>query len=164
MPRIRTQLAIQATPELLTRVKGAATARGQTVTRLLIDWIEAGLAGDLPAHGGGSDLAERITALEAAVADLRRPASPERVIVAPFEGEALPQRRLTPAEAAGLLTTSEVGKALGLASESAMTNWIRREAAKRGGSAVGAIYRGYRLRGSGLLPGGQKGVWLWELV
>jgi hypothetical protein len=78
MPRIRTQLAIQATPELLARVKGAATARGQTVTRLLIDWIEAGLAGDLPAPAAGPDLLARVEALEAAVSDLQRPASPER--------------------------------------------------------------------------------------
>ncbi len=91
-------------------------------------------------------------------------ASPERVIPAPPAGDPLPlpERRLTPAEAAGLLTTPEVGKALGLSSDSALTNWIAREASKRGGSAVGGIYRGHRLRGKGLLPGGQKPGWLWE--
>ena len=172
MPRIRTQLAIQAPPDLLTRVKAAATARGQTVTRLLIDWIEVGLAGDLPAPAARPDLLARVEALEAAMAlmqALPRPshqsilaAPTEPVSVAPFEGDALPDRRLTPAEAVGLLTTPEVADALGLASGSAMTNWIRREAAKRGGSAVGGIYRGYRLRGNGLLPGGQKAGWLWE--
>lgn len=92
------------------------------------------------------------------------PPSPERVRVAALPGDALPQRRLTPAEAAGLLTTPEVGEALGLASDSALTNWIAREASKRGGSAVGGIYRGHRLRGKGLLPGGQKPGWLWEPV
>ena len=91
------------------------------------------------------------------------PASPERVNPAPLPGDALPQRRLTPAEAAGLLTTPQVGDALGLSSDSALTNWIRREADKRG-SAVGGIYRGHRLRGKGLLPGGQKPGWLWEPV
>jgi hypothetical protein len=91
-------------------------------------------------------------------------ASPERVSPPAQPGEPLPlpQRRLTPAEAAGLLTTPEVGKALGLSSDSALTNWIAREASKRGGSAVGGIYRGHRLRGKGLLPGGQKPGWLWE--
>jgi hypothetical protein len=93
-------------------------------------------------------------------------ASPERVIPPPRTGNPLPlpERRLTPAEAAGLLTTPEVGKALGLSSDSALTNWIAREASKRGGSAVGGIYRGHRLRGKGLLPGGQKPGWLWEPV
>jgi hypothetical protein len=91
-------------------------------------------------------------------------ASPERVNLPAQLGEPapLPERRLTPAEAAGLLTTPEVGKALGLSSDSALTNWIAREASKRGGSAVGGIYRGHRLRGKGLLPGGQKPGWLWE--
>jgi plasmid stability protein len=93
-------------------------------------------------------------------------ASPERVSLQAQPGEPLPlpERRLTPAEAAGLLTTPEVGKALGLSSDSALTNWIAREASKRGGSAVGGIYRGHRLRGKGLLPGGQKPGWLWEPV
>jgi hypothetical protein len=93
-------------------------------------------------------------------------ASPERVSPPAQPGEPLPlpERRLTPAEAAGLLTTPEVGKALGLSSDSALTNWIAREASKRGGSAVGGIYRGHRLRGKALLPGGQKPGWLWELA
>jgi hypothetical protein len=78
-------------------------------------------------------------------------------------GEPLPERRLTAAEAAGLLTTPEVGTALGLGSHSALTNWIAREA-KKNGSAVGGIYHGHRLRGKGLLPGAQKPGWLWEVV
>jgi len=93
-------------------------------------------------------------------------ASPDRVSLQAQPGEPLPlpERRLTPAEAAGLLTTPEVGEALGLASDSALTNWIAREASKREGSAVGGIYRGHRLRGKGLLPGAQKPGWLWEPV
>ena len=79
----------------------------------------------------------------------------------PGEPLPLPERRLTAAEAAGLLTTPEVGTALGLGSHSALTNWIAREA-KKNGSAVGSIYRGHRLRGMGLLPGGQRSGWLWE--
>jgi len=146
----------------------------------------------------GAELLARVAALEAAVADLQRPASPERVRPAPRTGEPvtpkrvpmgagmleiigaahlqaaaaspervslqaqpgeplpLPERRLTPAEAAGLLTTPEVGKSLGLSSDSALTNWIAREASKRDGSAVGGIYRGHRLRGKALLPGGKN--------
>ena len=101
-----------------------------------------------------------LAALEQRVALLEQAASPERVILPPPMGDAgpLPDRRLTPAEAAGLLTTPEVAKALGLASQSALTNWIARQA----GNGVGAVYRGYRLRGKALLPGGQKPGWLWE--
>jgi len=62
-----------------------------------------------------------------------------------------------------LITTPAVGDALGLGSHSALTNWIAREA-KKNGSAVGLIYRGHRLRGKALLPGGQKPGWLWEQV
>jgi hypothetical protein len=207
MPRNRAgaQLAINAPPELLERLRAAAAARRQTVTAVVLEAIEAALSGGLQAAAApaaGALLLERVAALEAAVAQLQRPASPERVKAAPRSGDALgpgqleiigarhlsppepeaaspervepiartgepeplPVRRLTPAEAAGLLTTPEVGQALGLASDSALTNWIAREAAKRGGTAVGGIYRGHRLRGKGLLPGGQKPGWLWERV
>jgi hypothetical protein len=207
MPRNRAgaQLAINAPAELLERLRAAAVAQRRTVTAVVVEAIEAALSGGLPAAAApaaGAQLLERVAALEAAVAQLQRPASPERVKAAPRSGDALgpgqleivgarhlrapepeaaspervesiprtgeaeplPERRLTPAEAAGLLTTPEVGEALGLASDSALTNWIAREAAKRGGSAVGGIYRGHRLRGKGLLPGGQKPGWLWERV
>lgn len=70
----------------------------------------------------------------------------------------LPDRRLTPSEADGLLTTPAVAKALGLASPSALTNWIGRQQ----GNGIGALYRGYRLRGKGLLPAGINLGWLWE--
>ena len=207
MPRNRAgaQLAINASPVLLERLRAAALARRQTVTAVVVEAIEAALSGGrqaAAAPAAGAQLLERVAALEAAVAQLQRPASPERVKAAPRSGDALgpgqleiigarhlsppepeaaspervepiaqtgepeplPVRRLTPAEAAGLLTTPEVGQALGLASDSALTNWIAREAAKRGGTAVGGIYRGHRLRGKGLLPGGQKPGWLWERV
>lgn len=88
-----------------------------------------------------------IAALVSSAADLPQSAKP------------LPQSRLTTAEAAGLLTTPEVRAALGLGSHSALTNWIAREA-KKNGSAVGLIYRGHRLRGKALLPGGPKPGWL----
>lgn len=208
MPRVRAQLAIQAPPELLQRLRAAAAAQNRSITGLVIEWIEAGLSGALPAAGAApaaAELLERVAALEAGLAELRaaarvtpaprsaerveplrvplgrgqleiiganhlrppaepEPASPERVNPAALSGDALPQRRLTPSEAAGLLTTPQVGEALGLSSDSALTNWIAREASKRGGSAVGGIYRGHRLRGKGLLPGGQKPGWLWEPV
>lgn len=62
MPRVRSQLAIQAPPELLERVRAAAAARGQTVTHLLVGWIEAGLSGE-PSGGDASGLAASLEAL-----------------------------------------------------------------------------------------------------
>lgn len=216
MPRDRkgAQLALEVSPELLQRLRARAAADGRPLAAMVRRWLEADLAGALEqataaAPAAGPELLARLAALEAAVSDLQRRASPERVIAAPRSGEPveplrvplgagqleiigaahlhppapaaasperviaaalpgeglpLPERRLTPAEAEGLLTTPEVGEALGLASDSALTNWIAREASKRGGSAVGGIYRGHRLRGKGLLPGGQKPGWLWEPV
>ena len=197
------QLALELEPQLMQRLRARAAADGRPVAVLVRRWIEAGLGGALEqqAPAAGPELLARVEALEAAVSDLQRPASPNRVSAAPRSGEPvtpkrvpmgagtleiigaaaaspervslqaqpgeplpLPERRLTPAEAAGLLTTPEVGKALGLSSDSALTNWIAREASKRDGSAVGGIYRGHRLRGKALLPGGQKPGWLWELV
>jgi hypothetical protein len=164
------QLALELEPQLMQRLRARAAADGRPVAVLVRRWIEAGLGGALEqqataaAPAAGPELLARVEALEAAVSDLHRPASPERVSLQAQPGEPLPlpERRLTPAEAAGLLTTPEVGKALGLSSDSALTNWIAREARKRDGSAVGGIYRGHRLRGKALLPGGQKPGWLWE--
>lgn len=159
MPRIRTQLAIQATPELLARVKGAATARGQTVTRLLIDWIEAGLAGDLPAHGGGSDLVARVAALEAAVADLRRPASPERVSQSP-------PKRMIPAPQVGehqspdgAITTAELAAQTGT-NRGSWNNWASAE--KIGQARTHSQAGAWLLVGQAPPPGGGPLRWLWK--
>jgi len=179
----RTQLAINCPAPLLERLRAAATERGTTVTTLVLAWVEAGLDAGLDAPRSGldqrldpsrpaprPDLDQRLDAVERRLDALEvpapaKPASPNRVSLPAQPGEPLPlpERRLTAAEAAGLLTTPEVGTALGLGSHSALTNWIAREA-KKNGSAVGCIYRGHRLRGKGLLPGGQKPGWLWEQV
>ena len=172
----RTQLAINCPAPLLERLKAAATAQGTTVTSLVLAWVEAGLDADLDAPRSGldqrldpsrpaprPDLDQRLDAVERRLDALEVPAPASRVSLPAQPGEPLPlpERRLTAAEAAALLTTPELAKALGLRSDSALTNWIAREA-KKNGSAVGSIYRGHRLRGKGLLPGGQKPGWLWE--
>ena len=175
------QLSLKLPPEVLAdwRRRAAAAGHGKSVR----DWLLAELSGPADAPGAALGVAERLAALEAAAAELRGavallqaqpapspPPAPEALgdrleVAPPIAGSvSLPDRRLTLSEAAGLLSTPEVGAALGLASDSALTNWIRREASKRGGSAVGAVYRGHRLRGKGLLPGGQKPGWLWERV
>jgi hypothetical protein len=103
MPRQRTrsQLAIQAPPELLERLRAAAAAQRRTVTGLVIEWIEAGLIGALPAAAAapaaGAELLERVAALEAGLSELqahRAPASPERVNPAPRSGERLEPLRV----------------------------------------------------------------------
>ncbi|MEY3463194.1 MAG: hypothetical protein RLZZ468_972, partial [Cyanobacteriota bacterium] len=122
MPRVRSQLAIQAPPELLERVRAAAAARGQTVTRLLMGWIEAGLSGDLPAPGAGPDLAARVQALEAAVAQLQArghaPRSPERASPPiPRTADAPSPERVMPVLAelpSGAIETAELAERLGL--------------------------------------------------
>jgi predicted transcriptional regulator len=92
MPRNRAQLAIQASPELLERLRAAAAAQRRTVTALVLEAIEAALSGGLQAAAApaaGAQLLERVAALEAAVAQLQRAASPERVKAAPRSGDAL---------------------------------------------------------------------------
>ncbi len=175
------QLSFELPPELFERLRAHAAAERRTMAGLLRRWIEAGLAGALEPSTEPSaalvGLANRVETLEREVAQLQAgalrvprrdrvaPPSPDRVIPAqPGEHAPLPERRLTPDEAVGLLTTPEVSQALGLASDSAITNWIRRQTAKRGGSAVGATYRGHRLRGMAQLPGASRPGWLWEPV
>jgi hypothetical protein len=164
MPRIRTQLAIQATPDLLARVKGAATARGQTITRLLIDWIEAGLAGDLPAPAAGPDLLARVESLEAAMALLQRPAPPEPATMGAGTLEIIGAAHLRPAAttaapAVGAITTAELAQRTGT-NRAAWNNW----AAK---SSPGDVRDhpqagGWRLIGKVAAESGGPPRWLWE--
>jgi hypothetical protein len=79
-------------------------------------------------------------------------------VIVPGDAPPLPERRLTVEEAHGLITLQQVVTELQLAGGSAVTNWIARQK----GEHVGRVYKGYRLRGKGLLPGAQKPGWLWE--
>ena len=90
--RVGRQLAIELPPELLQRLKAHAAADGRPVAALVRRWIEDGLSGTLKAGAAAPDapgLADRVAALEAAVADLRRSAAPERGKAAPRSGGAL---------------------------------------------------------------------------
>ena len=179
MPRVRSQLAIQAPPELLERVRSAAAARGQTVTRLLIGWIEAGLSGDLPAPGAGPDLAARVQALEAAVAQLQAQAAaprsaervePLRVPLGAGQLEIIGAKHLhPPAEApfpervgpvpAGAIPTGELAERTGT-NRAAWNNWAR---ADRVGDVRNHPQAGpWRLVGQAPGPGGGPLRWLWE--
>jgi hypothetical protein len=169
------QLNLKIPPAVLDHWRAQALAEGVSVR----DWLVSrlGPAAAPPA----ADLAERVGELErtvselaAAVGELRgagaspRSPRPEPEPVALIAGPAglapLPERRLSPEESAGLVTLPKLAEALGLSGGSAVTNWIAREAAKRAGDPVGAIYRGHRLRGKGLLHGAQKPGWLFERV
>jgi hypothetical protein len=175
------QLNLKVPPAALDHWRAQAAAEGLSVR----DWLLARLGPAAAGPPAPDLLADRVALLErttaelaAALAQLQRfgPAAAPRspgpdpvevpLGVAPLPPPAelppLPSRRLTVEEAQGLLTTPEVSQALGLASDSAITNWIRRQTAKRGGSAVGATYRGHRLRGMAQLPGASRPGWLWE--
>jgi hypothetical protein len=182
----RVQLNLKMPADLVARLKGEAQQLGITLTTL----VQQRLAGSYPAASSAAvdgqpaassglagsylpaspDLADQLAALERRVAQLetmaapkhrdppqQAPRTPQQDAAAP-----LPDRRLTPAEAQGLLTLPELAQVMGLASQSAITNWISREAGKRGGSAVGGVYKNHQLLGKGLLPGGQKPGWLWR--
>ena len=164
MPRIRTQLAIQATPDLLARVKGAATARGQTITRLLIDWIEAGLAGDLPAPAAGPDLLARVEALEAAMALLQRPAPPEPATMGAGTLEIIGAAHLRPAAttaapAVGAITTTELAERTG-ANRGAWNTWATK--ATPGDVRHHPQAGSWRLIGKAALDAGGPARWMWE--
>jgi hypothetical protein len=169
------QLNLKLPPAVLDHWRAQALAEGVSVR----DWLVSRLGPAAAPPAAGAELAERVGELErvaaelaAAVGELRgagaSPRSPLPEPVPPIARPAglapLPERRLSPEESAGLLPLPDLAEALGLAGGSAITNWIAREAAKRAGDPVGAIYRGHRLRGKGLLHGAQKPGWLFERV
>lgn len=181
VPVALVQLNLKLPAEVIARWRAAAEAAGERSVR---DWLLA-----ITTAGPGADpaaapgLEARLAALEEKVAALAgdrdsappplsacaesiphpgEPASPDRGIPAVLEVAPLPDRRLTPDEAAQLVTNQQVMQELDLKSDASLTNWIAREAKRRGGSAIGSDYRGFRLRGKGLIPNGPRSVWLWE--
>jgi len=111
-----------------------------------------------PLSADSNGLAAQLAALEQRVALLEQGApAAAPAPAAPAEAlQALPDRRLTPAEAEGLLTCPQVAELLQLKTPSSITNWIAR------GNGPGAVYRGWQLVGKGLLPHGQQPGWLFR--
>ena len=68
--RERTQLTIQASPDLLTRVRQMAEQRRQTVTAVVVEALEAYIAGDQVFSVGDDELAQRVADLERRVQQL----------------------------------------------------------------------------------------------
>lgn len=164
MPRVRSQLAIQADPELLERLRAAAAAQRRTVTSLAVEWLEAGLAGHLAPAAAAADLSARVAALEAAMARLQQvqaatpraservnQPSPKRVIPAPQAGE-----HPSPD---GAITTTELAAQTGT-NRAAWNNWA---SAERIGQVRSHPQAGaWRLVGQAPPPGGGPLRWLWR--
>lgn len=176
MPRVRSQLAIQASPELLERLRAAAAAQRRTVTSLLTEWIELGMSGALvaptaAAAGAGVDLQARVEALEKAVAQLQAPrpttagagrAPRQRPAAAPPEPAADPPIEPSPTlragdVPAGGITTAELAERIGM-KRGSLNERLRR----MGGARVGLELDGWRCIGQAPAPGGGPLRWLWE--
>lgn len=144
------QLAIELPPELLQRLKAHAAASDRPVSALVRRWIEAGLNGGLEAGAPAPDasgLAERVQALEAAVAALQQqqaatprptrstkpsPVAPSEPLELEFDlapsvsvpsggGSTTPQMGDVPA---GAITTAELAEQTGT-NRAAWNNWAR---------------------------------------
>ena len=165
-----TQLNVRVPLALAEQLRQAAQLQGRGVGAVVVQALIAHLASassptstplaiDSPALAGQlAAIEQRLQRLEQLSPVLEQPLSLDS------EALPLPERRLTAAEAEGLLPLPQVVEQLGLSGGgSAVTNWIARETTKNAGSVpLGAVYRGWRLRGKGLLPGGQKAGWLFD--
>jgi hypothetical protein len=164
------QLSVELPPELLARLRAHAAAADRPVAAVVRRWIEAGLSGALEAGAAApaaGDLADRVAALEAAVAQLQaqpsrslqrvRPSTPpageapslDRVSAAPRTGESLAP--------SGALTTAELADRLRM-KRGSLNERIRRA----GGARVGLVMEGWRLVGEAPAPGGGPLRKLWE--
>lgn len=155
MVRVRSQLAIQASPELLARLRAAAAAQGRTTTSVAVEALEAWLAGaciasppaaDASTHARLEDLERRLQALEACSLS-PSPLQTPPVGPLPVEGE-----RLTTAELADRTGTNR----------GSWNNWAA-------GHSVGSIRHhstagSWRLAGKDSSPSkaGGPSRWLWE--
>lgn len=165
MPRERkgVQLNLEVEPQLLERLRAHAAADGRPVSTLVRRWIEAGLDGALqqagPAGPDLADLADRLGRLEAEVAQLRRPASPKRVIPPPPDQGSLIPQMAEPPSPDGAITTAELAERTGT-NRAAWNNWA-------GPERVGQVRRhpqagSWRLAGKVTPEAGGPARWLWE--
>jgi len=195
VPRDRkgAQLALVLPPELIERLRARAASEGATATALARRYLEAGLSGDLAPAGVGlagpdlSGLSERVGALEAEVAQLRRSASLDRVVSSPPAGGPEPLRvalgpgrleilgtaDLNPSaegaepspEAPAIprsgdaITTAELAEQTGT-NRAGWNNWAK---AERVGQVRAHPQAGrWRLVGRGAAPNGGPPRWLWQ--
>lgn len=160
---VRVQLNLKMPADLVAQLKREAQQQGLTLTAL----VEQRLAGSYPSASQldrqlDQELDQRLAGLERRLAALEvAPCSPPSAAPSSVSVAAspLPSGRLTPEEAATLLPLPAVARDLGLKSNASITNWIARNG---GPEAVGKEFRGWRLRGKGLLPDALTPGWLFE--
>lgn len=172
MPRSpRTQLAINAPPALLVRLREAAAARGTTVTRLVVDAVQAHL--DAPMGPSPQpELVEELERINARLDALERraqaPPPPEggSKITRMSEAAAGDQGHapLAPPPAAaesggleapsdGAITGGQLARRLGLRGSGAINAWAKRHRS-------GDTYRGWRLLEKRRSPRGGPERWM----
>jgi plasmid stability protein len=179
------QLNLEVEPQLLERLRARAAADGRPLAALVRRWLEAGLSGALEqqataaAPAAGAELLARVEALEAAVADLQRPASPERVSAAPRVAQPVTPKRVplgpgqleiigaahlqagpsSPDPPPGPITTGELAGRTG-SNRGAWNNWASK--ATPGDVRHHPQAGSWRLIGKAALDAGGPARWLWE--
>ncbi len=159
------QLNVRVEAVLAAKLKAEAGKRHAKPGALVAQALERFLANaGMPSAAiasASNDWQAPLAKLEARVAalEVQKPSVLAQTGEALPKLQALPQRRLTSEEAASLVTGREICDELGLASESSLTNWISRNGHDQ---AIGKSFKGFRLMGKGLLPGGGKSGWLWQ--
>lgn len=147
--RVRTQLALQVTPDLLARVKAAAASQGRTVTSLALQWLEEGLAGT-SAPSPAPDLLQRLQRLEDRVRGLEG-GSPVASGLVPESPVSLPDAPLDTVPPEGVGST-EVAKSLGIS-----RNTFNARIDRAGGAREGLVISGWRCLGMFPPPPGRGG-------
>ena len=148
LKRVRTQLALQVTPDLLARVKAAAASQGRTVTYLAMQWLEEGLAGT-SAPSPAPHLLQRLQRLEARVQRLEGASSavasvPESPLLdAPLLDTAVPPEGLESREVARSLRISR--------------GTFNARIDRAGGAREGLVINGWRCLGTFPPPPGRGG-------
>jgi hypothetical protein len=158
MPRVRSQLAIQADPELLQRLRTHAEATGRTVTSLVLEGIEAVLNGRLGASGHGKadpSLLARIEAVEHRLQQLEAARTATVRSTPPAPPPRSPEVAITPitGETIGV---PELAALLGVSTK-AVSKWAKDHGA-------GAVRDGWRLLGKVPAPGPGVPRWRFERV
>ena len=159
--RRRRQIAIQVPEDLPGRIQAAAAAHRRTATSLLLEWIEAGLAGAAgPAAAAALpvvDLESRLEALEAAVLALQRPGPGPVAAPPPPPAEA----GLAPLQEGEPITTAELAQRT-RTNRASWNNWANPD--RIGTVRSHAKAGNWRLIGKVTPSTGGPPRWVWTLV
>lgn len=163
----RSQLAINCPAPLLERLRATAQQQETTATALVLQWIGAGLDGDLGRSSPppSSDLEARLDALERRLDGL--PASPILAIppspiqvMPPSPKQAIrPSPALGAGRPDGAITTAELAQRTGT-NRAAWNNWAAKSTA--GDVRHHAEAGSWRLMGKAPAEVGGPARWLWE--